>query len=232
MTNESLSRLLDRANGAEGPEIIIQRPLTKSVSWARVWLAMPRPDESDSMQHGNKAYLIRNGQQYVGIVLDHGFADLHVFVPPPHRGQHYLSNALRDVILPHLLQDRQEQRITISRNFGQETFQAAERAALAAGFMLLELEEDEENVATLQFTTRQVLSEIKGENTRPTQQRLTQIRQQLAYHASCLHMLSAEVELLLGDKVLPEDIRDLASEVHYLRERIESAAWDLGPPLE
>lgn len=134
-----------------------ERPLTETVSVIRCWLAMSRPDDADCLQPSYKAYLIRPPQQaYVGIVLDHGPPDLHVFMNPAHRGQYYLSTALREVILPHLLQDRDVQQITISRNSGRATFEAAWQAARgrprAAGFVpVAEREQAEENVATLQY---------------------------------------------------------------------------------
>lgn len=45
-------------------------------------------------------------------------------------------------------------------------------------------------------------------------------------------MLGAEVELLLGDAEQAEQIRDLASEVYDLGERVESVAWSQGSLLD
>ena len=53
--------------------------------------------------------------QYVGIVLVM-CNDLHWHLKKEHRGKGYLSVALNEIILPHLLTEREEQYITISRN--------------------------------------------------------------------------------------------------------------------
>lgn len=153
MTHETLRSVLARANGGDGPEVLLPFPLTATVVWATLWLEAPSPDTTARRMEGDKVYLIHNGQQYVAIVLDLGSLDLHWFVLPEHRGQQYLSTALRDVILPHLLQDgRTSQRITISRNFGQRPFEASEKLALAVGFEHLPPgEDDTPSVASLQY---------------------------------------------------------------------------------
>ncbi|WP_139926350.1 hypothetical protein [Hymenobacter sp. DG01] len=232
MTHETLHSVLARANGGDGPEILILRPLTESVVWASLWLEAPRPDQTDRRQHGSKVYLIRNElQEYVGIVLDHGPADLHVYVPPQHRGHHYMSKALREVILPHLFLDgREVQHITISRNFGRKTFEAAQNAALAAGFVPVHRAEDEEqNIATLEFTpvNPDDMPYYPGTDTEPSAERLQQIKRQLAYHASCLQLLSDEVAMHLADDFLPEEIEELAIDVHGLYDKIQRAVREM-----
>lgn len=228
MTNETLSQLVDRANGAEGPETLYLRPLTDTVVQARIWLRVPRPDDSSALPPHYRAYLIRDSaQHYVGIVVDHG-EDLHWLVQPDAQGQGHLRRALQDVILPDLLQDRTEQRITISHNFGPEAFEASERVALRAGFKpLAPAEEHDEHVSIFRYLPPQgkVLARFSGRNSPIAEQRLRQIRQQLAYHAACLQMLSAEVSTQLGDEALAGDITDLVDEVQGLGIRVEDATW-------
>ena len=93
MTHETLIRVLERANGGDGPEILLLFPLTDSVVWANLWLEAPQPDKTERRIEGDRVYLIRNEQQYVGIALDMGPEDLHWLVLPEHREYHYLSNA-------------------------------------------------------------------------------------------------------------------------------------------
>ncbi|MBG8555008.1 GNAT family N-acetyltransferase [Hymenobacter guriensis] len=231
MNDETLARLIYRANGAYGQEVLVERPLTETISWGRIWLQAPQPDESDLLTPNYYAYLIRDqAQRCVGLVIDHGEKDLHVYVPPHRRGRGLMSQALREVILPHLLGrgDRTEQLITISRNYGQATFEAAARAARAAGFEPLELgEQAEENTLTLRYRPAEAdaLPWIEGRNTLPTMERVGQLRRQLAYLASRLQLIGAEVELQLGDEVLTDDIANLTREVQDLGERIETATW-------
>ncbi|MCR5890419.1 hypothetical protein LRS06_22080 [Hymenobacter sp. J193] len=198
MNDETLARLIYRANGAYGQEIVVERPLTDTVGWARIWLQAPHPNESDLLTPNYDAYLIRDRtQRCVGLVIDHGENDLHAYVPPHRRGRGLMSQALREVILPHLLGrgDRTEQRITISRNYGQATFEAAARAARAAGFEPLELgEQAEQNTLTLRYRPANAgnLPWVEGRNTLPTLERVGQLRRELAYVASRLQRIGAE----------------------------------------
>ncbi|GAB3840758.1 GNAT family N-acetyltransferase [Hymenobacter jeollabukensis] len=228
MTNETLSQLVDRANGAEGPETLYLRPLTDTVVQARIWLRAPRPDDSSALPPHYRAYLIRDSaQHYVGIVVDHG-EDLHWLVQPDAQGQGHLRRALQDVILPHLLQDRTEQRITISRNYGPEAFEASERVALRAGFKpVVPAEEHDEHVAIFRYVPApgQALPQFSSRNTPIEELRLQRLRQQLAYHAACLQMISAEVSMHLGDDALAHYITDLADDVLGLGLQVEDASW-------
>jgi hypothetical protein len=82
-----------------------------------------------------KIYFIKNAKnKYVGIVEDGG-NDLHWYILPYNRGNGHLTKALREVILPHLLRDRDTQRITINEGFiGKKMAIASERIALCLGF--------------------------------------------------------------------------------------------------
>lgn len=229
MSNETLHRLIDRANGAHGPEVILLRPLTDTVSLGKAWLEAPQLEQSSFLQSGQGIYLIRHAHlSWVGIVLDHREKDLHVYMLPEYRGQHIMSTALRDIILPHLLQDREIQRITInSHNLSSKAVSSAVCTAQAAGFALVSSPENEEDVLTMQYASasQNQLSVEKGNDTLFSQERIEQNHRNMVYHASCLAMLSAEVDLHLGDGTLAETILDLASQVHDLGIIVEDACW-------
>lgn len=231
MNDEALTHLIYRANAAAGEQPLVARPLTDTVAWARLWTQAPQPDATDAEQPNYYAYLIRDkAGRCIGVVVDQGEDDLHALMLPHRRGRGHMSQALREVILPHLIRQwgRTEQRITISRNFGQATFEAAERAARAVGFEPLELgEQAEEHRATLRYQPAdpEALPWYEGRNTLPTAERVRQLRREVAYLASRLRIIGAEVELQWGEEDLAVDVDLLADDVLALQEKIERGAW-------
>lgn len=232
MNDADLTNLIHRANAPAGEQPLVERPLTDTVTWARVWTQAPRPDGADCEQPAYYAYLIRDSAaRCIGVVVDQGEDDLHAFMLPHRRGHGHMSQALREVILPHLLrqQGRDEQRITISRNYGQATFEAAERAARAAGFEPLDLgEQAETHRATLRYQPAdpEALPWFEGRDTLPTAERVRQLRRQVAYLASRLRIIGTEVGLQWSEEDLAADIDLLAADVLALQEKIEQGAWD------
>ena len=214
MTDETLSRFVDRANGLLGPEIVFTRPLTANVHLARAWRATPSPtDKVEPIDYGYGLYLIQNPEQrFVAAVLDMG-EDLHWLVQPPFRGQGYLTQALRSVILPHLLQDREQQRITISRGLGAKAYQASEKVARTAGFEQFEAS-PQESVFIHKASFPETTTFFEGVNQPLAQGRMQTLRQQFAYHAACLRQMNAEIELSLGNSFFTDGLDDLAAEVH------------------
>lgn len=214
MTEATLSSFIDRANGLSGPEIVFTRPLTANVHLARAWQVAPTPtDEVRHIDYGYGLYLIQNqAQQFVAAVLDMG-EDLHWLVQPPFRGQGHLTQALRSVILPHLLQDREQQRITISRGLEAEAYLASEKVARMTGFELLEAS-PLESIFIYKAPFPEPTTFFEGVNQPLAQGRLQVLRQQLAYHAACLRQMKAEIELSLGNSFFTDGLDDLAAEVH------------------
>lgn len=236
MSNETLIDLIDRANGRPGEQVLFIRPLTDSVHLAKAWLKPPALLDTTAIINGFPLYLIRNPEQrYVGVVLDMGEADLHWLVLPAYRGKGYLSAALREVVLPHLLQERETQRISISRNFGVKVFEASKRVAQAAGFVLEPKSEmDEQNQVTMRYTPADPgeLPIFDGRHRLISEERLQQLRHHFAFHANCLRVLGAEIEMQLGDFEFAEHISDLANQVHSLGVETEDTNWAVACQLE
>lgn len=230
MTNQNLSDLIDRANGQAGEQVLFVRPLTDSVYWAKAWEQAPVLYKHTAPDTGYSLYLIRSRErQYVGIVLDMGPENLHWLVQPAFRKQGYLSTALRDVILPHLLQDRATQRITLSRNYGEEEFEASNHVARAVGFVPEPPgEHDEESQVAMRYTPADwnALPVFEGRNQPLSDTRLSELKQHFAYHANCLRVLRGEVLTQLGESDFTEHMHDLARQVHSLGIETEDTNWD------
>jgi hypothetical protein len=230
MTNENLAALINRANGFSGPQIVFTRPLAANVYLATAWLAAPSlTNRAASSPHGYDLYLIRSaGGVFVGAVLDM-VEDLHWLVSKPFRGHGWLTKALRQVILPHLLQTREQQTITISRDLDAVDRESSEKVARSVGFVLLE-----ENVHERTFAFRAVeplpkLPEPAVVVSNMTEERLEALQQQLAHHAACLRLIQAEIIWTLADGPVSEELGDVAEELHGCASHLERLWFTKGP---
>ncbi|WP_184545355.1 hypothetical protein [Mucilaginibacter sp. FT3.2] len=145
MDIKQIYELLERANSSKQDEFFFIRPLQANVDIALLWLPIDfdvkdMPDFFGPIT----VYLIKNNdKQYIGLVEDRGRSDLHWYTLPRYRGKGYLSNALREIILPHLFLNRGEQNITIS----YKSFDGAEPVASALlartiGFQFIDKNDD------------------------------------------------------------------------------------------
>lgn len=214
MTDETLSSFIDRANGLPGPQVVFTQPLMANVHRARAWRAAPAPtDKVSPIDEGYWLYLVQNpAQQFVAAVLDMG-EDLHWLVQPPFRGQGHLTQALTSVILPHLLQDRGKQRITISRGLCSKAYQASKKVAYAVGFELLN-ETAQESILLFKRPHSHQEAPSTGISQPLAQQRMHELRQQLAYHAACIRQMKAEIELGVGNSSFTEGLDDLTGDIY------------------
>ena len=92
--------------------------------------------ESTEKASISKVYFIKDGSGvYVGGVHNGGWTDLHWVMLPEYRKMGYLTKAMKEYILPHILREREVQQITIDGGWiGKENFNASSKVALALGF--------------------------------------------------------------------------------------------------
>lgn len=120
MTDESIEKLIDSLNMKEGNDLVVLSELSTSIDSARVRIKLPKSAD----EYWLPFYFIKDkAGVYVGAVHDMGNdissvstgSDLHVFVKTDHRRKGHLSQAMNEVILPHLYQSgRKKQRITFT----------------------------------------------------------------------------------------------------------------------
>lgn len=80
-------------------------------------------------------FLIKNGAgKYVGIVHDMGDNDLHWYITKVNRKKGYLTNALKNTILPFLAKERNYQKISISKFETGAYYNDCKNIALNLGF--------------------------------------------------------------------------------------------------
>lgn len=134
-----------------------------------------------------------------------------------------------------MLQERETQRITISRNFGLEAFEASRCVARAAGFVPEPAtEEDEESQVAMRYTPAEwaTLPCFEGQIQPLSEKRLQQLQYHFAYHAKCLRLLGAEIDMQLGETEFTDHIKELANQIHCLGTETEDANWEVKRRLE
>ncbi|WP_291285291.1 GNAT family protein [Flavobacterium sp.] len=195
MEEKYLKSLIQKLNRNNNNELIHLRPLSSSVEFAKVWVNKPKLQKNISDINGPyNFYFIKNEDDiYVSNVLDMG-SDLHWFVDKKFRRNGYLTKALREIILSHLFQDRNEQRITIDKSqIGEENSIASENVAVSLGFKKLNEKEfllSGDNYCNDFY--------IDGINSFIPEEKIDELKNRIKYLAQSLKMIQSEVEMKLG----------------------------------
>ena len=131
MTEKSIIAILNGLNRNPYYRNCIKHSISKNVELAHIWI------ENSRHKHSPKTFfLIRNENEYVGAVLDMKI-DLHWIILPEHRKNGYLTNALKEAIIPYLFSvvEREELKISINElEISNKNYEASMRTALNVGF--------------------------------------------------------------------------------------------------
>lgn len=209
-------------NQGKDSGLIHFRPLSGTVYLAKVWTEKPKP--SDNIVYGDgphTLYFIKNlDGLFVGAVLDMT-SDLHWFVEKKYRGQGYLTHAMREAILPHLFQNRDEQIITIEKGrIGKKYFSASEGVALALGFSKVE--------DGRYILKKRLFRENKIMNNKInliSEERLEELKKRLNYLGRSLWVIHSEIEIKLGNPHYSDELGNLVNEIKDHVSRLEDAWW-------
>lgn len=148
--------------------------------------------------------------------------DLHWYVSPKHRKKGYLTEAMKDIILSHLFQSRDEQRITIKASqIGKANHKASLHVALSLGFR--QAGEDKYVLKQEQYLHD---GYIDGHSTGMDRKEVELLKQKVKYFASSLKMVQTEVEMKLGTSDVTEDLCQLAEEINTAAQWVEDAYWN------
>ncbi len=229
VSEKQLNKILNGLNKniAKIKKLMFIRPLSESVDYTKFWDEEPLTQlKKYSCYLPYKCYLIKDAKKnYIGIVLDMSH-DLHWYVKKEHRGKGYLTKSLKEIILPHLLDIREEQQITISKDeIGVQIFKASEKVALSNGFKLIKVENDKH----FYCLKREELIEhpiIEGNNTLMSEVRMLELKRTFSFMAHKLKMIEAEIELHTDDVIFSEDIGDLSSKMNSYSNLIEDKWYE------
>jgi hypothetical protein len=225
MTDKFLKSLIDRLNANNTQGLFHLRPLNDRVEFAKVWVNKPKPTDNISRPDGPYSfYFIKNENGiYVAVVLDMSH-DLHWYVLQKYRRNGHLTKAMKEVILFHIFQDREEQRITIKEfQIGTKNFKASENVARNLGFIKNGEDSDSEYILTID--KYQTENYIDGQNSEISKERMEELKKQVNYLARSLWVIQTEIEMKLGDLDYAEELKELVDEVKNHTWKLEDAWW-------
>jgi hypothetical protein len=210
MTNTLLKSLIDKLNKNKTDGLIHLRPLSSTVDFAKVWPERPKPTDTISHPDGPyKIYFIKNSKGlYVAAVVDM-WHDLHWFVDNKHRRQGHLTGAMRETILFHLFQDREEQRVTIIKEQTRDkNYNSSKKVALSLGFVTAD-----NNNYFLTKNKYQSENYNCGQNTEITKEQLEELKKRINFVGRSLWLIHSEVEMKLGNTEYAEELKELVHEI-------------------
>lgn len=227
MKDKNLKQLLDKLNEKKTIRNLFIRTLSDHVEFAKYITPIRRaPTTKISPVKFDRFYFIKNENGvYVATVYDM-CNDLHWYVLFNFRKKGYLTNAMRNVILPHLFQEYDELRITINENLiGFKNMEASERVALNLGF---------EKVSTNYYGSEYILPfkkiesevDLNGKNTGVPIERLREIQNQITSNLNSLLLIKTEIEMKLGTSICSEELEYYLDELRKLPNSIEDTWWN------
>lgn len=218
MDSKELQAILDRLNGQDNDELMFVWPLQGNVDVAKGWTALKSADPTMPTFFGpTRFYLIKSVEDsYIGIVEDRGASDLHWYMQRAHRGQGYLSNALRHVILPHLFQDsRGTQCITVDYNSTGDDVHplASAQLAMSVGFKQTSKQKNVEHYA-LDSSVFDAIEYFDGRLADFHEERAETLRKRITYYSKRLMMVCSELDTKLSDADELQEIFDDLKDIH------------------
>ena len=194
MTASQLQLFVNKLNKGTYHKTIFKHQISKEVDFAKVW----QSQNTIEVQPFN-FFFFKNDTEYVGAVLLM-CNDLHWFVTPKQRGKGYLTNALRNTILPYIFDEfgKSEQRITITESeIGKENYKHSSKVALNVGFKKLDdinFVLKDTDVTTLYDGVDRVYSGLNSVE-------ITAMKKELNTIAKRLHQINIQLENAFGREV-------------------------------
>lgn len=223
MTDKSIIQLIGKLNRYPDFKDCIKVGIGTNVELAHIWYKDGFSDNHIPYTY----FLIKENEKYIGAVLDMTH-DLHWVILPKYRKRGYLSTALKQVILPHILEEmpRVVQKISIKRNeIGVINYQNSLKVALNVGFKQL----DEENLVfdynALDYENYQLDYQHKG----LTKEELDKQINELQKIAKEINKISSKIEFAFGKQIeeySKPSLNDTANKVAYLKEVFKEIKYD------
>lgn len=223
MTVKTLNSLLAKLNKGVDNKSIFLRPLSNLIDLGKSFVETPKATDSiSSSTQLYKFYFIKNADGvYVAVVLDMS-QDLHWYVLPKYQRQGHLTNALKTIILPHIFQNKTEQKVSININsIGQKDFNASTNVAKKLGFT--QISDSEYILKKENFHINESITEI---NVGISDERLSELRKNICYISRLLSNVQAEVEMKLGDSEYTEELLKLVNDIYSHTYKLEDAVYD------
>lgn len=137
MRDETIMAFLKKLNKGKSRNLIFKNSIGENVEYAKVWIWQ----RGEYTYKSQDFFLIKNGNgKYVSAI--YGMNNFHWVTLYEERGKNYLSNALRNYVIPFLWgPDRQEIhepfKITINRRIGTRNIKSSLGLAKSIGFKIV-----------------------------------------------------------------------------------------------
>lgn len=228
MTDKKLKEFIIKLNQNKADEDIFLQSLTDTVDYAIVWdYSTNQFTKEKKLNTPYQFYFIKNEtSSYVGTVYVMS-ADLHWFVLPKYRGKGFLTNSLKDTILPHLFQDnRDEQRITIDQGFiGDKNYKASLKVANSVGFIQTNVSEKVIEMKISKNHFRDAVK-IKGKVTKMSEERINIITERATQISRMLWKIETELEIKMGLTNDIAEIKEIIEETGKISDLIHGTYWE------
>jgi hypothetical protein len=218
ITEKDIRKLLTDLNKNKAVGYLVTRPLSDTVEYAKVWPEASLSGAGEVQSNGIPFtyYFIRGkeGKYAAAVTLfDH---DLKWAVLPEYRKSNLLFNALRETILPHILQHKPVQRMMLNQaEYGIKEFAFVKKTALAAGFKITR---EENGILKLVIEAASLGKQgyIAGKNTGITEKRMLKIKNELALYIQKLRIFETEITMKTGNIEYAEDVKEIIDRLNRL----------------
>lgn len=214
MTEKMVKKMLEDLTKELADQYVIKRPLTDRVYYAKVWLR----DTSKEKQQRNLLdfYFIQSadGDYWAAAQVEENAFSLFTITAGKKISE--LLQPLREIILPHILQQKTIQRATLSKiGVTEKALKEQLRLLTDTGFKTVR-EDDTMIRLAMQQTDRIDKPYIHGHNTGIPLSSLTGYETKLDLFKEELLMMKQAAILQEGDLGLSEDINDLMEQCQIL----------------
>lgn len=209
-----LKKVLDEWRaGKVASSVTMYRVLAPNVQLLQLW-PQYKPGETIPAELSPRIiYLIFDSDQAVGAVEPQE-DNLQALMLTQWRAKGLFSKAMKEVILPHILQSKPLQRLQLQRSeYGERRADQLKKMALSMGFILLK--EDAEIRLVLDASKKKGTHFIGGKDQLLPPQRKAAIRQELSYMAYRLLLIRSEMELTEGVSYNSDVIGDIIRNLQY-----------------
>ncbi len=212
---KSLKKILDEWKaGKVAGSVTMYRLLAPNVQLVQLWPEYKPGESIPADLLPRIIYLILEDSQAVGAVEPQE-DNLQAVMLTQWRSKGLFSKAMKEVILPHILQSKPLQRLQLQRSeYGDRRVEQLKKMALSMGFILLK--EDAEIRLVLDASKKKVTHFIGGKDQLLSPERKTAIRQELCYMAYRLLLIRSEMELTEGVSYNSDAIGDIIRNLQYL----------------
>ncbi len=197
--------------------ILLVRPLSETVYYTQVWPELAQEEITPDLVIPRIVYFIIQDKKPVGGV-ELMETSLDAFMVPAYRSKGLFSTAMRECIIPHILQQKPLQRVQIDRSqHAERKFDILKKIFIAIGFTVLK--DDGQLLMVVDASRRPAGRFIAGENQAMSGQRKEMIMKELLWFAYRLILIRSELELQEGISYQSEDIGEMIKKMQQYGRR-------------